>query len=201
MKLLVHTMFQHPVTSTDPDSNIPINTPSHWVTFRCLSRSSSSLSYGATLHTLYLRISHAGQRSVSLTEQSSITDADGLELADRPVELLSANSAKQINESHAVPQKSRRQTRCNTSHARKSLRWRKPKLLRHCERRLKVDYAVYSTHTARRNLHLHYLLQGNEDVPKSSSVPSLRNRYLEAYGINCLTFCWWLCNLQKNYKK
>jgi hypothetical protein len=34
---------------------------------------------------------------LSLTVQRSTTDADGLELADRPVELLTANSANHIN--------------------------------------------------------------------------------------------------------
>jgi hypothetical protein len=48
---------------------------------------------------------------VSLTEQRSITDADGLELTNCHVELFSANSAKQINENHVVPQKNRRQAR------------------------------------------------------------------------------------------
>lgn len=83
MKLLVHTIF-----STSRDI--------HWPRFEYSPQYPQSL---------------AGQRSVSLTEQRSITDADGLELTDRHVELLSANPAKQINENHAVHQKNRHQTR------------------------------------------------------------------------------------------
>lgn len=132
----------HPLTQI---RNIPLNTLSRWVTFRCLSNS-SSLGYGETQHTLYLRISHAGQRPVSLTEQRSITDADGTELADRPFEMLSANSAKQINENYPLPQKSRGQTRCKHIKSATIASLKETKVTTSLRTSLKVDYAVYSTH-------------------------------------------------------
>ena len=92
-------------------------------------------------------MSDSGQRSVSLTEQRSITDADRLELADRPVELLSANSAKQINENHTVPKKSRRQTR--REHITRENRFAEGNQVTTSLRTsLKVDYAIYSTHSS-----------------------------------------------------
>jgi hypothetical protein len=109
---------------------------------------------------LYTWECHKLANDLSLTEKRSITDADGLELADRPVELLSANSAKEINENHAVPQKSRRQTRREHIIRAKIASLHETKATTSLRTCLKwITQSTQSTqHTARPNLYLHYLL-------------------------------------------
>jgi len=146
---------QHPVTSTDPNSNIPLYTLSRWVTFRCLSSSSSSLSYGGTAYSVqYLRMSHAGQRCV--TYRTTPNNGRWRTWINWSVELLSANSARLPKSTQCLRKAVARHDE-NISHARKSLRWRTPKLRRHYEYRLK--WTTQSTpHTTRPKLHLHCLL-------------------------------------------
>ena len=98
---------QHPVTSTDPNSNIPLDALSRWVTFRCLS-SSSSLWVRVELGKLCTCECHMLANDLC---HRTLTNGRWRAWINWSSCRAALREFGQITENHAVLQKSRRQTR------------------------------------------------------------------------------------------